>query len=88
MQTPKSQLINGNSEIILYLIGGSTKTMMKDNKISFITSLVAEDDITKKETKYRVVKLKKALDMKEFNQYMIEMGYKPIISPNERMVEF
>lgn len=62
--------------------------MMKDNKISFITSLVAEDDITKKETKYRVVKLKKALDMKEFNQYMIEMGYKPIISPNERMVEF
>lgn len=29
--------------------------MMKDNKISFITSLVAEDDITKKETKYRVV---------------------------------
>ena len=55
MQTPKSQLINGNSEIILYLIGGSTKAMMKDNKISFITSLVAEDDITKKETKYRVV---------------------------------
>ena len=33
--------------------------MMKDDKISFITSLVAEDDITKKETKYRVVKLKK-----------------------------
>ncbi|HHF4964013.1 hypothetical protein [Haemophilus influenzae] len=44
--------------------------------------------LQKKETKYRVVKLKKALDMKEFNQYMIEMGYKPIISPNERMVEF
>lgn len=87
-QTPKSQLINENSEIILYLIGGSTKAMMKDNKVSFMTSLVAEDDITKKETEYRVIKLKDALDMKGFNQYMIEMGYNPIINPDEKMLEF
>lgn len=87
-QTPKDKLIDKESKIILYLIGGSTKTMMKDDKISFIASLVAEDDITQEKTKYRVVKLRYALDMEGFNQYMIGMGYKPIIEPNNTLSEF
>lgn len=76
-QTAKDNIVKDKSEIILYLIGGSTKAMMMNDEIAFVTNLVAEDDITQTETKYRVIRLKDALDMAGFNQYMIDMGYKP-----------
>lgn len=85
-QTTKENIIKNDNEIVLYLIGGSTKSMMLNDKISFVSNLVAEDDITQTETQYKVIRLKDALDMAGFNRYMIDMGYKPII--NDNTVEF
>lgn len=78
-QTSKANILNPNSEIVLYLIGGSTKEMMRDDRIAYVDSLVAEDDITETYTKYRVIDLKNALDMDGFNKYMINLGYTPKI---------
>lgn len=82
-QTAKENIVKDDSEIVLYLIGGSTKLMMMNDEIAFIANLVAEDDITQTKTQYRVIRLKDALDMAGFNQYMIDMGYKPIINADK-----
>lgn len=78
-QTSKANILDPNSDIVLYLIGGSTKEMMRDDEIAYEDNLVAEDDITETKTKYRVIDLKNALDMDGFNQYMIDLGYTPKI---------
>ena len=74
-ETQKENL-NLDSNIVLYLIGGSTKAMMLNNEISFEANLVAEGDITKRPTNYKVIYLKNVLDMNGFEEYMISMGYK------------
>ena len=73
-ETQKKDLMQV-SNIILYLIGGSTKAMMQDDTIAFESDLIAEDDIAQKRTRYRVIRLKDALDMTGFIQYMKNMGY-------------
>jgi hypothetical protein len=73
-ETQKPQLKNAN-EIVFYLIGGSTKEMMQNDDISFISNLVAEDDLTQNLTKYKVIYLKDALDISDFENYMSSMGY-------------
>lgn len=73
-ETQKNDLFS--SEIIVfYLIGGSTKEMMMNNHLSFVTDLVAEDDLTKEKTRYKVIYLKDALDISGFEEYMNTMGY-------------
>ncbi|WP_416188886.1 hypothetical protein ACM67B_06005 [Neisseria sp. CCUG17229] len=73
-ETPKEKL-NSDNEIVLYLIGGSTKAMMLDPSLSFRNALVAEGDLTEQKTDYQVVYLKDALDMIGFEEYMASMGY-------------
>ena len=48
-------MLNSDS-IIFYLIGGSTREMMENTSISFIDNLIAEDDLTKEKTSYKVEK--------------------------------
>lgn len=79
-------MVKDSSDIVLYLIGGSTKSMMMNDKIAFTSSLVAEDDITQTKTEYKVICLKDALDMAGFNQYMTNMGYSPVL--NNTTTEF
>ena len=74
LKPKKPQLKNAN-EIVFYLIGGSTKEMMQNDDISFISNLVAEDDLTQNLTKYKVIYLKDALDISDFENYMSSMGY-------------
>lgn len=76
-ETQKENLIN-ESNIVLYLIGGSTRAMMLDQNLSFTTSLIAEGDLTENKTTYRVIYLKDALDMADFDRYMISMEYRKI----------
>ena len=64
-----------DKEIVFYLIGGSTKEMMQNDDISFISDLIAEDDLTQNRTKYKVIYLKDALDISGFENYMSSMGY-------------
>jgi hypothetical protein len=73
-ETYKLNLLISN-EIVFYLIGGSTKEMMKDDSIAYNDSLVADDDIAQVETQYRLIKLKNALDIDGFNHYMQQCGY-------------
>ena len=51
---------------------------MEDENISFKSDLVAEDDLTQEKTTYKVIKLSNALDIEDFEKYMINMGYKYI----------
>lgn len=74
-ETPKEYLLNQEEDTVLYLIGGSTKTMMQNEAIAFNTALVAEDDLTESKTNYRVVYLKDALDMDGFESYMLSLGF-------------
>ena len=55
--------------------------MMQNDDISFISDLVAEDDLTQNRTKYKVVYLKDALDISDFENYMSLMGYAKIKDP-------
>ena len=71
-ETPKFKL-SSSEEIIFYLIGGSTRDMMLTK--SFESDLVAEDDLTEKRTRYKVIKLSNALDMAGFDNYLIEMEF-------------
>ena len=48
---------------------------MQNDDISFISNLVAEDDLTQNLTKYKVIYLKDALDISDFENYMSSMGY-------------
>lgn len=73
-ETSKLKLLTDNN-IVFYLVGGSTKEMMLDDSIAYNDSLVAEDDIAQVETKYRLIKLKDALDIDGFNNYMRKRGY-------------
>ena len=52
--------------------------MMEDENISFKSDLVAEDDLTQEKTTYKVIKLSNAVDIEDFEKYMINMGYKYI----------
>lgn len=74
-ETQKQAIINA-SEIIFYLVGGSTRAMMMNDNISFVSDLVAEDDYTQTKTRYKVIKLKDAMDINDFENYLIQMGYK------------
>lgn len=73
-ETKKERLFDEKS-IVLYLIGGSTKEMMKNTNVAFRTTLIAEGDLTQNKTNYQVIYLKDALDMKGFEQYMMSMGF-------------
>ncbi len=64
-ETPKDKLIS-NSNIVLYLIGGSTKAMMCDPAISFKDSLVAEGDLTESLTNYQVIYLELSNQVQRF----------------------
>ncbi|MEB3768406.1 hypothetical protein [Acinetobacter sp. MD2] len=73
-ETQKDDISNAQS-VVVYLIGGSTRAMMLDQKISFRADLVAEGDLTENRTNYQVIYLKDALDMQGFENYMGTMGY-------------
>ncbi len=79
-ETQKDQL-KKSDKIIFYLIGGSTKEMMQNDRISFINDLVAEDDLTQNRTRYKVIHLKNALDIAGFENYMATMGYVKVNNP-------
>ena len=72
-ETRKEEMLNSDS-IIFYLIGGSTREMMENTSISFIDNLIAEDDLTKEKTSYKVICLYNALDIDGFEDYMEKMG--------------
>lgn len=72
-ETPKHKLLSAE-RVELYLVGGSTKAMMFGEK-SFVANLVAEGDLTKNLTDYRVLFLKDALDMAGFEIFMQSLGY-------------
>lgn len=72
-ETKKESLIDADS-IILYLVGGSTRQMMLSN-LSYVSPLGANGDSIETETKYRVISLKDAMDMADFENYMAAMGY-------------
>lgn len=76
-ETSKGDLLR-EDDIVFYLLGGSTKEMMMDDRISYIDSLTAEDDLNNIKTDYKVVKLCKALDILGFEEYMESMGYKKL----------
>ena len=65
-------------KIVFFLIGGSTKEMMLNDQLSYTSNLIAEDDITQQKTKYKVIKLKNALDMEGFDHFMTDLGYEVI----------
>ena len=65
-------------KIVFFLIGGSTKEMMLNDQLSYTNNLIAEDDITQQKTKYKVIKLKNALDMEGFDHFMTDLGYEVI----------
>ena len=73
-ETRKDVLFESDT-IKFYLIGGSTKEMFKDDKIAYTDDLIAEGDSTKTKTKYRIIKLKDALDIDGFKNYMHVIGY-------------
>lgn len=79
-QTQKDQILN-DPKIIFYLIGGSTRNMMENEKICYIDTLLDQDDFTTTEkTQYKVIRLKDALDMRGFIKYMSELGFKALES--------
>lgn len=71
----KKDILLESDMIKFYLIGGSTKEMLKDDKIADTANLIAEGDSTKTHTKYRIIKLKDVLDIAGFKTYMRSMGY-------------
>lgn len=73
-ETPKDQMLEVD-KVVFYLVGGSTKAMMMDENIAIVDNLIAEGDTTSQRTNYLVIKLKDALDITGFEQYMIGMGY-------------
>lgn len=73
-ETPKDQMLEVD-KVVFYLVGGSTKAMMMDKNIAIVDNLIAEGDTTSQRTNYLVIKLKDALDITGFEQYMIGMGY-------------
>ena len=73
-ETQKNNLLISN-KVVFYLIGGSTRKMMENPKISFEADLEPEDDFYKYKTKYKVIKISNALDILGFEDYMMNMGY-------------
>ena len=72
-ETQKNDMLNADT-IVFYLIGGSTKDMMLNSGNAFTTTLVAEDDLTKVRTNYRVLELRHALDIDGFESHMQRMN--------------
>lgn len=79
-ETQKTQLLSAN-EVVFYLVGGSSKQMMEDDTLAYEADLIAEDDIVKQKTKYRVIELQNALDMAGFERYLQAFGYQQVRKP-------
>lgn len=70
--TKKDRILTDN-EIYFSLTGGATKEMMKN--AGFEDDLVAEGDLTEKKTRYKLLRLKDANDIEQFEKWMNEIGY-------------
>lgn len=83
-ETQKEKMMDDKTlEIVFYLIGGSTKEMMNNDTIAYNADLVAEDDLVQQKTNYRVIKLKDALDIQGFENYLESFGYSKVCNSDE-----
>ncbi len=76
-QTAKEHIFKAK-EVVFYLIGGSTRTMMNDQSLYKEMDLVAEGDVASIKTRYRVIPIYKALDILGFNEYLESLGYRKL----------
>ncbi len=79
-ETQKEDLLK-QEEIILYLVGGSTREMMLSD-IAFDDTLKPKDNFYKitSETKYRTIYLYNTLDIVGLEEYICSLGYQKINS--------
>lgn len=71
-ETEKNKILTSDT-IKFGLIAGATNQMMKDN--GYNSDLVADGDITAKRTTYRLLRIKNAHDINEFDSWMESIGY-------------
>lgn len=71
-ETAKNRILT-NNEIKFGLVAGATSEMMKSN--GYDNNLIADGDVTAVKTKYRLLKIKNAHDIMQFENWMQQQGY-------------